>query len=146
MHVVATLTTILILQKEDKHSINKYITENAAHSNSAPECNSLVRLKNSAANLSPSARLQPLHRVSLLVVDQMAVDLFAELGNWLANVSSPYEETSSPNCALMMSPRMVTKRLQDNCQARRTDQQPSDQQPLISAQYELLAFGSTALS
>ncbi|KAG5451213.1 hypothetical protein CSKR_112840 [Clonorchis sinensis] len=30
-----------------------------------------------------------------LVVDQVAVDLFAELGNWLANVSSPYEETSS---------------------------------------------------
>ncbi|KER34055.1 LOW QUALITY PROTEIN: hypothetical protein T265_12494 [Opisthorchis viverrini] len=30
-----------------------------------------------------------------LVVDHMAVDLFAELGNWLANVSSPYEETSS---------------------------------------------------
>ncbi|KER20800.1 hypothetical protein T265_10738 [Opisthorchis viverrini] len=28
-------------------------------------------------------------------VDQVAVDLFAELGNWLANVSSPHEETSS---------------------------------------------------
>ncbi|KER24169.1 hypothetical protein T265_08107 [Opisthorchis viverrini] len=28
-------------------------------------------------------------------VKGMAVDLFAELGNWLANVSSPYEETSS---------------------------------------------------
>ncbi|KAG5448039.1 hypothetical protein CSKR_106592 [Clonorchis sinensis] len=26
---------------------------------------------------------------------QMTVDLFAELGNWLANVSSPVEETSS---------------------------------------------------
>ncbi|GAA57554.1 hypothetical protein CLF_112885 [Clonorchis sinensis] len=35
-----------------------------------------------------------------------------------------------PNCALMMSPRMVTKRLQANCQARRTDQQPPDQQPI----------------
>ncbi|KER30306.1 hypothetical protein T265_03253 [Opisthorchis viverrini] len=34
------------------------------------------------------------------------------------------------NCALMMSPRMVTKRLQANCQARRTDQQPPDQQPI----------------
>ncbi|KER27079.1 hypothetical protein T265_13858, partial [Opisthorchis viverrini] len=34
-------------------------------------------------------------RVCLLVVDQMAVYLFAELGNWLANVSSPVEETSS---------------------------------------------------
>ncbi|KAG5447683.1 hypothetical protein CSKR_112138 [Clonorchis sinensis] len=34
-------------------------------------------------------------RVSSLVVDQVAVDLFAELGNWLADVSSPYEETSS---------------------------------------------------
>ncbi|KER21876.1 hypothetical protein T265_09906 [Opisthorchis viverrini] len=30
-----------------------------------------------------------------LVADRMAVDLFAELGNWLANVSSPVEETSS---------------------------------------------------
>ncbi|KER32784.1 hypothetical protein T265_12756, partial [Opisthorchis viverrini] len=47
-----------------------------------------------------------------LVADQMAVDLFAELGNWLANVSSPVEETSSVrscwcafNCALTMSPR-----------------------------------------
>ncbi|KER28300.1 hypothetical protein T265_04831 [Opisthorchis viverrini] len=34
-------------------------------------------------------------RLSLLVVDQVAVDLFAELSNWLANVSSPVEETSS---------------------------------------------------
>ncbi|KER19484.1 hypothetical protein T265_11758 [Opisthorchis viverrini] len=33
------------------------------------------------------------------------------------------------NRALMMSPRMVTKRLQANCQARRTNQQPPDQQP-----------------
>ncbi|KAG5454543.1 hypothetical protein CSKR_104900 [Clonorchis sinensis] len=62
------------------------------------------------------------------VVDQMAVDLFAELGNWLANVSSPVEETSSVlNCTLTMSPRLGTKRLQANCQARRTDQLPSDQ-------------------
>ncbi|KER27677.1 hypothetical protein T265_05310 [Opisthorchis viverrini] len=30
-----------------------------------------------------------------LVVDQVAVGLFAELGSWLANFSSPYEETSS---------------------------------------------------
>ncbi|KER27107.1 hypothetical protein T265_05799 [Opisthorchis viverrini] len=29
-----------------------------------------------------------------------------------------------------MSPRMVTKRWQANCQARRTDQQPPDQQPI----------------
>ncbi|GAA56014.1 hypothetical protein CLF_109655 [Clonorchis sinensis] len=28
-------------------------------------------------------------------IHKVAVDLFAELGNWLANVSSPYEETSS---------------------------------------------------
>ncbi|KER23685.1 hypothetical protein T265_08492 [Opisthorchis viverrini] len=34
------------------------------------------------------------------------------------------------NCALMMSPRMVAKRLQANCQARRTDRQPPDQQPI----------------
>ncbi|KER33161.1 hypothetical protein T265_00862 [Opisthorchis viverrini] len=33
--------------------------------------------------------------IALLGSDPMAVDLFAELGNWLANVSSPYEETSS---------------------------------------------------
>ncbi|KAG5453345.1 hypothetical protein CSKR_109359 [Clonorchis sinensis] len=37
----------------------------------------------------------PIYRHGALVVDQVAVDLFAELGNWLANVSSPYEETSS---------------------------------------------------
>ncbi|KER28587.1 hypothetical protein T265_04630 [Opisthorchis viverrini] len=48
-----------------------------------------------------------------LVVDQMAVDLFAELGNWLANVSSPHEKTSS-------------------VRSWRTDQQPSDQQPINS--------------
>ncbi|KER21054.1 hypothetical protein T265_15176, partial [Opisthorchis viverrini] len=35
------------------------------------------------------------------------------------------------NCALMMSPRMVTKRLQANCQARRTDQRPPEQQPIM---------------
>ncbi|GAA52945.1 hypothetical protein CLF_109163 [Clonorchis sinensis] len=35
------------------------------------------------------------------------------------------------NSALKMSPRMVTKRLQINCQARRTDQQPPDQMPNI---------------
>ncbi|KAG5443959.1 hypothetical protein CSKR_103780 [Clonorchis sinensis] len=50
------------------------------------------------------------------------VDLFAELGSWIANVSSPIEVTSSLNPALMMSPRLVMKRLQSNCQARRTDQ------------------------
>ncbi|KAG5454300.1 hypothetical protein CSKR_113993 [Clonorchis sinensis] len=37
------------------------------------------------------ARTKDLQR---LVVDQMAVDPFAELGNWLAHVSSPVEETS----------------------------------------------------
>ncbi|KAG5442008.1 hypothetical protein CSKR_106950 [Clonorchis sinensis] len=70
-------------------------------------------------------------RMCLLVVDQMAVDLFAELGNWLANVSFPVEETSKHllNCALTMSPRLGTKCLQANCQARRTDQLPSDQPP-----------------
>ncbi|KAG5450019.1 hypothetical protein CSKR_103252, partial [Clonorchis sinensis] len=36
------------------------------------------------------------------------------------------------HCALMMSPRMVTKRLQVNCQARRTDQQTPDKQPINS--------------
>ncbi|KAG5442838.1 hypothetical protein CSKR_202660 [Clonorchis sinensis] len=34
-----------------------------------------------------------------------------------------------PNNALKMFPRMVTKRLQVDCQARRTDQQPPDQIP-----------------
>ncbi|KER28975.1 hypothetical protein T265_04273 [Opisthorchis viverrini] len=37
-----------------------------------------------------------------------------------------------PNCALMMSPRLVTKRLQVTCEARRTDQQPPDQQPVLA--------------
>ncbi|KAG5453964.1 hypothetical protein CSKR_110047 [Clonorchis sinensis] len=32
---------------------------------------------------------------AIKVVHQMAVDLFAKLGNWLADVSSPYEKTSS---------------------------------------------------
>ncbi|KER19364.1 hypothetical protein T265_11839 [Opisthorchis viverrini] len=40
----------------------------------------------------------PRARVCLLVVDQIAVDLLAELGNWLANVSSPVEETSTQLC------------------------------------------------
>ncbi|KER33114.1 hypothetical protein T265_12693, partial [Opisthorchis viverrini] len=39
-----------------------------------------------------------------LVVDQVAVDLFAELGNWLANVSSPYEEASSGKIRLSYLP------------------------------------------
>ncbi|KER24294.1 hypothetical protein T265_14461, partial [Opisthorchis viverrini] len=54
------------------------------------------------------------------------VGLFAELGSWIANVSSPIEVTSSLNPALKMSPRLVMKRLQSNCQARRTDQQPNN--------------------
>ncbi|KER26417.1 hypothetical protein T265_06334 [Opisthorchis viverrini] len=52
--------------------------------------------------------------------------LFAELGSWIANVSSPIEVASSPlNRAQTMSPRLVMKRLQSNSQARRTDQQPN---------------------
>ncbi|KAG5453877.1 hypothetical protein CSKR_108596 [Clonorchis sinensis] len=61
-------------------------------------------------------------RVCLLVVDQMAVDLFARLGNWLANVSS--QSRRHRHCALTMSPRLETKRLPANCQAWRTDQLP----------------------
>ncbi|GAA53139.1 hypothetical protein CLF_109620, partial [Clonorchis sinensis] len=44
----------------------------------------------------------------------VAVDLFAELGNWLENVSSPYEETSSvrswpqPNYLINWKARMMT--------------------------------------
>ncbi|KER20592.1 hypothetical protein T265_10892 [Opisthorchis viverrini] len=71
-------------------------------------------------------------RVCLLVVDRMAFDPFAELGNWLANVSSPDEDTSlngSFSCALAVSPRLGTKSSQASCQARRTDQLPSDQPP-----------------
>ncbi|KER21953.1 hypothetical protein T265_09849 [Opisthorchis viverrini] len=40
-------------------------------------------------------RLQVFDNRCLRTIPHMAVDLFAELGNWLANVSSPYEETSS---------------------------------------------------
>ncbi|KAG5454237.1 hypothetical protein CSKR_111771 [Clonorchis sinensis] len=73
-----------------------------------------------------------------LVVDQMAVDLFAELDNWLANVLSPVEETSSVrrgsnilSCYWLIGICLLgTKRLQANCQARRTDQLPSDQPPV----------------
>ncbi|KER23604.1 hypothetical protein T265_08545 [Opisthorchis viverrini] len=44
-----------------------------------------------------------------------------------------------------MSPRMVTKRLQANCQARRTDQQPPDQQPINAmATFDCTGLGSTA--
>ncbi|KER19586.1 hypothetical protein T265_15499, partial [Opisthorchis viverrini] len=62
------------------------------------------------------------------------VGLFTELGNLVANVSSPIEVTSSrwvSGCAathyyaLMISPRLVMKRLQPNCPAQRTSQRPS---------------------
>ncbi|KER27790.1 hypothetical protein T265_05217 [Opisthorchis viverrini] len=49
----------------------------------------------SSLSLTRSVQCQRPHakqpRVGLLIVDQMAVDLSAELGNRLANVSSPYE-------------------------------------------------------
>ncbi|KER26814.1 hypothetical protein T265_06023 [Opisthorchis viverrini] len=36
-----------------------------------------------------------------------------------------------PSCALMMSPRMVTKSLQVTCRTRQADQQSRDQQPIV---------------
>ncbi|KER31001.1 hypothetical protein T265_02679 [Opisthorchis viverrini] len=48
------------------------------------------------------------------------------------------KQTDPPNCALMMSLHMVTKRLQADCQARRTDQPPPDQQPISTP--ELTVF------
>ncbi|KER24559.1 hypothetical protein T265_07795 [Opisthorchis viverrini] len=48
----------------------------------------------------------------------LVVGLFPELDGWIANVSSPIVS------ALTMSPRLVMKRLQSNCQARRTDKHP----------------------
>ncbi|KER31304.1 hypothetical protein T265_13019, partial [Opisthorchis viverrini] len=39
--------------------------------------------------------LKPGRDEILVVIDQVAIDLLAERGNWLASVSSPYEETSS---------------------------------------------------
>ncbi|KER22770.1 hypothetical protein T265_09213 [Opisthorchis viverrini] len=121
-----------------------------------------------------------------MIIDQVAVDLFAELGNWWLLICSPslaidsqtfrhhsrrhlqcavgwrsrprrntdqeranqnpgysakaalcrpykrrHKERNYPtNSALKMSPRMVTKRLRINCQARRTDQQPPDRLPI----------------
>ncbi|KER25168.1 hypothetical protein T265_14264, partial [Opisthorchis viverrini] len=74
---------------------------------------------------------------SVVVADNystIVVGLFAEPGNLIANVSSPIEVTSSvrywrawrcvalPNNALIMSPRLVMKRLQS---AQRTSQRPS---------------------
>ncbi|GAA50651.1 hypothetical protein CLF_104865 [Clonorchis sinensis] len=53
--------------------------------------------------------------VLVLFVERMAVGLLDAL-----------------NCSLMESPRMVMKRLQASYQARRTDQQPPDQQPMNS--------------
>ncbi|GAA53578.1 hypothetical protein CLF_110555 [Clonorchis sinensis] len=69
----------------------------------------------------------------------LIVGLFAELGSWIADVSSLIEVTSSssPNPALTMSPPLVMERLQSNCQTRRTDQQS------ISAP-ELLIFHNIA--
>ncbi|KER23686.1 hypothetical protein T265_08493 [Opisthorchis viverrini] len=49
----------------------------------------------------------------LLVVDQVAVDLFDELGNWLANVSPPYEETSSLCVAVGYAQRYAQLRTDD---------------------------------
>ncbi|KER32098.1 hypothetical protein T265_12851, partial [Opisthorchis viverrini] len=60
-------------------------------------------------------------RVSFLVVG-----LFAVLGSWIVNISSPIVNAgfSDPlNPALMMSPRLVMKRLQSKCRAQRADQQ-----------------------
>ncbi|KER32478.1 hypothetical protein T265_12810, partial [Opisthorchis viverrini] len=37
-------------------------------------------------------------RIYRLVIDQVAVDLFADLGNRFADISSPFEETSSMRC------------------------------------------------
>ncbi|GAA51254.1 hypothetical protein CLF_105773 [Clonorchis sinensis] len=45
------------------------------------------------------------------------------------------------NCALMVSPRVVTKRLQANCQARRAAQQSPDRQPINSSE---IAYHSTS--
>ncbi|KER19254.1 hypothetical protein T265_11909 [Opisthorchis viverrini] len=47
MHVAATFTRILnLLEEEDKHPIDKYITENPARSISGREWNNLVRILN----------------------------------------------------------------------------------------------------
>ncbi|KER25473.1 LOW QUALITY PROTEIN: hypothetical protein T265_14209 [Opisthorchis viverrini] len=93
----------------------------------------------------PSGGIKARHRkgdtAKRITVHHMAVDLFAELGNWLANVSSPVEEISSLNgfhngigpiqlCTDDVPSNEKTKRLQANCQARRTDQLLSDQPPV----------------
>ncbi|KER31843.1 hypothetical protein T265_01935 [Opisthorchis viverrini] len=64
----------------------------------------------------------------------VAVDLFAELGNWLANVSSPCEETSSnisTNYQLMMSPRLVTRRCKLIGKLREHINGPPDHLPMF---------------
>ncbi|KER26102.1 hypothetical protein T265_06582 [Opisthorchis viverrini] len=52
----------------------------------------------------------------------MVVGMFAELGNLLWPHHQP---TATHNYALMMSSRLVMKRLQPNCPAQRTCQRPT---------------------
>ncbi|KER21569.1 LOW QUALITY PROTEIN: hypothetical protein T265_15061, partial [Opisthorchis viverrini] len=63
-----------------------------------------------------------------LSINQLDVDLFAELGSFLANVSLPTSPTRF--WTLITSPRLVTRLLQVNCQARQTGHQPPDLQPI----------------
>ncbi|KER33091.1 hypothetical protein T265_12686, partial [Opisthorchis viverrini] len=122
----------------------------------------------------------------------LVVGLFAELGSWIANVSSPIEVTSSAhpsylhsttlltpsgvlrskqlvdgrlshvewlppdnnfapstndplNPAVTMSPRLVMKRLQSNCQTRRTDQQRNSAPELSTFHNIANTFGRSTL-
>ncbi|KAG5446778.1 hypothetical protein CSKR_105553 [Clonorchis sinensis] len=75
----------------------------------------------------------PLHRLTNDVHRPLTSNVVEY--SWIANVSSPIEVTSSvrgDDDALMMSPRLVMKRLQSNCQARRTDQQSKSGNPITS--------------
>ncbi|KER25690.1 hypothetical protein T265_06922 [Opisthorchis viverrini] len=81
----------------------------------------------------------------------MVVGLFPEMGNLIANQSStqrtatnpPLRTTTLPSNALMMSPRLMTKRLQSNCPAHRTSQRPSTLPELTAISLpELLIFSS----
>ncbi|KER26103.1 hypothetical protein T265_06584 [Opisthorchis viverrini] len=77
-----------------------------ATNHSITDCSAIVSLKAAVFDvitlLSKHRRFKKMciHLTSCSVIDQVAVDQFAELGNWFANVSSPIEETSSVRCWL----------------------------------------------
>ncbi|KER33742.1 hypothetical protein T265_00428 [Opisthorchis viverrini] len=114
-----------------------------------PNCHQVTCLSSTNGSFITHPRMSkcPRNGTLVMVSDQVAVYPFAELGNRFANVSSPFEETPSVRdiitCEMMMSPRMVSKRLQTNYQARRADQESPDQKRIISPQQPIFWHSGT---